>query len=163
MWEVIHSCYADNFGGEDSVAVFDNASRLFKLEHQLSEWKRSLPARLSLLTFQQIADKGEDTDISTKFKTILSLRYLNLRILLHRTVLVKFLSVLDWRSTRSEKEELDILKQLGSSSMQICEQSSQEIINIIGHVTATSGPQRNLLGAWWFTLYYGSCIRYHLL
>lgn len=89
---------------------------------------------------------------SLKFSVILSLRYLHLRILLHRPILVKFLDACGNGGIDAHEERL--LQQIGSNSMQICMESAMSIIDIIHELLHSSGWQKNLLGAWWYSLYY---------
>lgn len=155
LWEIISTCYDDNIGSEEPTADFNNASRIFTMEQKLTEWKRNLPDDLTLRTSKELLANGYEATMQEKFRVILTLRYLNIRILLHRSFLVKFLQLLSPLVPQPEEQELLLLKQIGSSSMQICEHASKEIITIIGSVVVTTGPRKNLLGAWWFSLYYG--------
>lgn len=89
---------------------------------------------------------------SLKFSVILTLRYLHLRILLHRPVLVKFIDACGKGGIDAHEESL--LRQIGSNSMQICMECAMSIIDIIHEVVHSSGWQKGLLGAWWFSLHY---------
>jgi histidinol-phosphate/aromatic aminotransferase/cobyric acid decarboxylase-like protein len=89
---------------------------------------------------------------SWKFRVILTLRYLNLRVLLHRPVLVKFIAAS--RYPDRDQQDLKILQQIGMNSMQIVTESAMEIIDIVSRVVLEPGWKQSLLGAWWFSLYY---------
>lgn len=89
---------------------------------------------------------------SLKFRVILTTRYLNVRVLLHRPVLVKFISAS--RSPDYDSQDLMLLKQIGMNSMQICMESAMEIIDIVFAAVSEPGWKESLLGPWWFSLYY---------
>lgn len=87
-----------------------------------------------------------------KFRIIITLRYLNLRVLLHRPILVKFIAAS--RSQNRDPQDLKLLQQMGMNSMHICTESAMEIIGIVNRVVSEPGWRHSLLGAWWFSLYY---------
>lgn len=89
---------------------------------------------------------------SLKFSVILTLRYLHLRILLHRPILVKFLDARGKGGIDPREESL--LQQIGSNSIQICMESAISIIDIIHELVHSMGWQKGLLGAWWYSLHY---------
>lgn len=93
---------------------------------------------------------------SWKFRVILTLRYLNLRVLLHRPVLVKFIAAS--RSPDRDLQDLKLLQQIGMNSMQIITESAMEIIDIVLRVVSEPGWKQSLLGAWWFSLYYSKIV-----
>lgn len=134
---------------------FDFVGPLFQMEHQLLEWERKVPVHLSLRRARDIPSE-EDADICERFRILLTLRYHNLRILIHRLVLVKFLDSAG--STTQDQNENVILQQIGSNSVQRCVESSMEIISIVTFLVH-SEMGKKFLGAWWFSLYYS---RLHL-
>lgn len=91
-----------------------------------------------------------------KFRVILTLRYLNLRVLLHRPVLVKFIAAS--RSPDRDPQDLKLLQQIGMNSMQIVTESAMEIIDLVLRVVSEPGWKQSLLGAWWFSLYYSEIV-----
>lgn len=160
MWDIINSSYGSNLGCDDSTNVIDTVSHLFKTEQQLIEWETSLPLPLGL---RQAADvsaaaarpsSGAISPLLEKCQIILTLRHHNLRILLHRPILVKFLSLVGRGNFDMDLQEMNLLQQLGSNSVRICVQSATEIIAIIHTIVTSPNLCRIWLGAWWFTLYY---------
>jgi len=103
---------------------------------------------------KDIPTNVEDPSRLERFKIILTLRYHNTRILLHRPILVKFLDILGKPTV--DKQELSLLQQIGSNSLKNCVESSMEIISIVHMIVKSIGVQRSLLGAWWFSLYYST-------
>lgn len=127
------------------------------MEQDLFSWERSLPASLAPITQANLSEmpreKLSDFDyFSWKFRVILTLRYLNLRVLLHRPVLIKFISAS--KSPHRDPQDLKLLNDIGMNSLEICTKSAMEIIDIVYQVVSDPGWKQSLLGAWWFSLYY---------
>ncbi|KAJ5556797.1 hypothetical protein N7494_000712 [Penicillium frequentans] len=157
LWNVLDSLYGQNIGCEDALSVSETVSHVFSIEQNLFSWERSLPASLQLITRADLDKMSQEKisgtkSFSWKFRVILTLRYLNVRVLLHRPVLVKF--IIASRAPDRDPEDLKLLQRIGMNSMAICTMSAMEIINII--FQAVSDPQwkQSLLGAYWYSLYY---------
>ncbi len=90
-----------------------------------------------------------------RLRFILTLRYTNVRILLHRPVLVKFLEGL---SNPVDNHDFSMLQQVGAIHIQIAIKSAKEIICLVlSALQSASGRAKwGLLGAWWFSLYYST-------
>lgn len=158
MWSVINLSYGGNIGCDTETTASETVSRLFAMEQQLVDWERFLPPTLGLREVDELATTFDFIDPVTsslkRFRTILALRYHNLRVLLHRPILVKFLDTIGKSVVDSDMQEVSLMQQIGSNSTQICVQSSMKIITIVSTIVASDGPQRTYLGAWWFSLYY---------
>jgi hypothetical protein len=150
MWAVITFCYDGNVGCDSPIPVLDAVSHLVKAEQQLADWVRNLPASLYLRKPQDIPD--DDSEPNEKFHVILTLRYHNLRILLHRSMLVRFLDIIGEKDF--ENPEVALLQQVGANSINICVQSSMDIVTTVSTIVMSGAARRGMLGAWWFTLYY---------
>jgi hypothetical protein len=146
--------YEGNLGCGDVATFFDTVPRLFQLEHRLVEWERSLPGDLSLLNSAGMRSLDEATYWMGRYRVVLTLRYHNLRILLHRVIVVKFLDICG--DTDRDEQDLASLQQVGSNSIHICLQSAMEIISIVHFVVHSTDSRRECLGAWWFSLYYST-------
>lgn len=154
MHNVIECLYGGNLGCDSGSNIFDIASCLLQTEQQLLEWQRNLPSALPIIPLDEVTQwTNNSTNTVLRFRVILTLRYHNLRILTHRPVLVKFLDLLASRS--SDYHQLSMLQQVGIDSLQTCVQSASTIVGIVSHIVHSSGSLRGLLGARWFTLYYG--------
>jgi hypothetical protein len=77
---------------------------------------------------------------SLKFSVNLTLRYLHLRILLHRPVLVKFLD--DCGKGGMDAFEEELLRDIGFNSMQTCMESAISIIDIIHELCTHWGSRK---------------------
>jgi hypothetical protein len=158
MWSVISLSYGGNMGIDHHTTAFDTVSRLFGMEQQLVEWERLLSPTLALRQSDEFLTSAQVNDPSSlaleRFRTILTLRHHNVRVLLHRPILVKFLDITGRKSLDSDVQEVNLMQQIGNNSVQICVQASMDIIGIVSTMVASNGTHRNLLGAWWFSLYY---------
>lgn len=122
------------------------------MRHLLEEWTEQLPKHLGLIRAENCASQlGKDPTID-RFRTILTMRYHNIRLLIHRVVLVRLCDSLDDLNSRSQ--EILALQDVAWSTMQIATDSATEIITIVRTVVESDLVRRGLLGEWWFTLYY---------
>jgi hypothetical protein len=151
LGEVIEILYGNNLGCNASENLFDIASSLLQFEQKYMSWQHSLPPNFSLVEPQNHNSAGTDQP-NLRLRLILTLRFLNLRILTHRPMLSKYLEVVG--SPHSDPHQLGILKQIGANSMRICIHSAMSMIKLVQEVLAPPEPRPHLLGAWWFTLYY---------
>ncbi|RII23620.1 hypothetical protein CUC08_Gglean012443 [Alternaria sp. MG1] len=151
LGEVIEVLYENNLGCEASVNLFGIASSLLQFEQKYIGWQHSLPASFSLIVpgAQLLDGRGE---LNLRFRLILTLRFLNVRILTHRPMLSKYLELI--ANPHSDMQQMAILKQIGANSMRICINSAVEVIKLVREVLAPEEPRSHLLGAWWFSLYY---------
>lgn len=121
-------------------------------------WKRNLFPQLQRRPWETM-DAGTIPisawdPVFDRLSVIITLRYLNARILLHRPILSAFLRQrsrfrVDSAAQASEVDD-PFFHDLGERSIKICEQSAMEIVEIVYN---TSNPPA-LLGAWWFSAYY---------
>ncbi|RHZ43500.1 putative C6 transcription factor [Aspergillus thermomutatus] len=157
MWNTMELLYGQNLGCDSSLSVSQTIAHTFSIEQSVFSWERSLPDTLRLTSCESLRnDRSESAtnlqSVTWKLRVILTLRYLNLRVLLHRPVLVKFLD--SCSGLQTDAQELKLLQQMGLNSLQICADSAIEIIDLVHHVVSSTGWKQELLGAWWFSLYY---------
>ncbi|KAJ5787283.1 hypothetical protein N7457_002273 [Penicillium paradoxum] len=158
LWNTLELLYGQNIGCDGPLPVSETVAHIFGLEQHLFSWERSLAHPFQLISSASIERMPHDqipSDpqlLSSKFQVILTLRYLNLRVLLHRPILVKFITAS--RSPDRDPQDMRLLQQIGMNSLQICADSAMEIIDIVHRVVSEPGWKRSLLGAWWFSLYY---------
>lgn len=87
-----------------------------------------------------------------KFRVILTLRFLHVQILLHRPVLARSLDITGVLGVEPTEDRL--LNDIRYGSLKKCVESAMWIIDIIYELVSSSRWPRNLLGAWWYSLYY---------
>ncbi|EYE90663.1 putative C6 transcription factor [Aspergillus ruber CBS 135680] len=157
MASIIDQIYGQNLGCGPPLPVGETVSRILGIENQLFCWVMALPECLRQVTVEGMRDEIEQSQnqpqlFPLKFRVILTLRYLHIQILLHRPILVKFLDAT--RASGIEPVEDRLLNDIGYSSMKKCIESATGIIDIISELVSSSGWPRELLGAWWYSLYY---------
>jgi hypothetical protein len=160
LYVIVDQLYGNNIACSFKSSAVETVATVYKIESQLSEWQQRLPPELRLITAAYLATESlppEDDEAeawqSLRLRFILTLRYKNTRILLHRPLLVKFL---DGFNTSPENHDMSLLRQVGTNSIQIAVQSAKDIIGLVHWAVRSSSlsKKRGLLGAWWFSLYY---------
>ncbi|EMD93153.1 hypothetical protein COCC4DRAFT_75864 [Bipolaris maydis ATCC 48331] len=151
MTDVLDVLYGSNLGCEDHTDVFEAASYLLRCEQKFFSWQRDLPKQISLIRLEDLEQEANDFRVMS-LRIILTLRFLNLRILAHRPILCMYLESLG--ASQIDPLQLATLRQVGANSVQLCVQSATNIVKITSWALKHNSPHRNLLGAWWFSLYY---------
>ncbi|KIX09394.1 uncharacterized protein Z518_00473 [Rhinocladiella mackenziei CBS 650.93] len=158
LWNVLDQLYGQNIGCEKPPGISETVTRLFGIEQQLLTWEQNLCPDLQILTHYDLAAQTGQPDLDhtqrtrQRLRTILTLRYLNIRLLLHRPILVKFLD--SRNGVKRDTNEMKMLQQIGSHSIQVSMCTASEIISIVHMIVTATGYQRKLVGAWWYTLYF---------
>jgi hypothetical protein len=150
QWRVIHSLYGQNLGCDQPLGEMETITEVFKLEQELSEWEHSLVQPLCFRTPATVL-LDQESALDERFRVILTLRYLNLQILLHRPFLSRCLYLRSKSST--ENQTVRSADHFAASSIDTCIRSSENMISIV-HSIVSAKPSLDLLGAWWFSLYY---------
>ena len=146
MGNAIDLLYDSNLGSEDKILNYELITRVLRMRHLLEEWIEQLPAHMGLIRAENCAAQLGKDPITDRFRTILTLRYHNLQVLIHRAVLLRLCDYQD--------QKILALQDIAGSTVQITTESVTEIINIVRFVVEAGLVQQALLGAWWFTLYY---------
>lgn len=172
LYNVIDHSYGQNLGFDDDKETLHIISQVLSSDRQLEDWLyRQLPT-LGLHVYQKPLSREEldktpasvEAVIQQRFNLVLSLRYHNLRILVHRKFLERFLdffgvdvdgnSASTTASTTASQERW-ILSQVGSASVQKCVESAMAIISSMHTIALSSAKwHRGILGAWYYSLYY---------
>ncbi|CAM1508662.1 Fc.00g055100.m01.CDS01 [Cosmosporella sp. VM-42] len=161
MYKIIDSCYGQNLGLDDFRTDSEIISLVFKGEEQLEEWKSQLgPLQMCVydapLTPLELEKMELENKITERFVNVLSVRYHNLQILLHRPILEKFLEGCGCPNFTSSKAEAKRgkVQRLGISSVETCVNSAIIVISIVHTIVISDGWRRDLLGAWNYSLFY---------
>ncbi|KAI1830848.1 transcriptional regulator family: Fungal Specific TF [Penicillium roqueforti] len=131
MFSVLDSCYGQNLGFEAPFNAAESTSCLLKCQLQLNSWRLQLLPSLGFQVWDgpmeadDVEKMGEDSILKHRFNIVLSMRYNNLKILLHRRRLESFME------TSPAAEPITIHRILTSNAW-----------------------RRELLGAWNYSLYY---------
>lgn len=118
----------------------------------LRMWAASLPPYLGLCDSQP-GILAESSRLN-RLRVILSLRYHNLSILVHRPLLSITIGHL-FRKDDNVINNPPYFVQLAMAEAEECVQSAEATINIAHAVISADSTSKNNLGAWYFTLYYG--------
>lgn len=125
--------------------------RVVCIESKLETWKKELPVMIGVRTSKEILQNLAGTSDISRFSTVLTLRYLNARTLLHRAVLTRFLDSEGQNMTANA--DWVLLRALEKTSLDLSVSSAVEMIEI--HQAMSNSCQR-MLTTWWFSLYYGT-------
>jgi hypothetical protein len=164
MYNVIDTSYDQNLGFSTSETSYDIVSKVLEGDRQLEEWRHGLVPSLGLhvlqkpLTARDIDLMKVDSVIFQRFNIVLSLRFHNLRILLHRKFLEKFLDMGGMAASGMAGSDVKFPQQVGVNSVHNCVESAIVIISTVHTVATTTGWHRGLLGAWNYSLYYSKTI-----
>ncbi|KAK9251138.1 fungal-specific transcription factor domain-containing protein [Lipomyces tetrasporus] len=159
LYKVLDLCYGHNLGLKSSISTSDWISHILDGQHQLSQWRTKLLPSLGLQIQQDLMTPEDVTKMNTRcfivhrFNIVLSMRYHNLRILLHRPRLESFLEAF-WSTGDMCDQDKRIIMQMDIASVQNCVESAVSIISIAHSITTASFSHRELLGAWNYSLYY---------
>lgn len=136
----------------------DHTSRDFlrpvmALETKLEAWKSGLPHDLKVQAQEQTVQKLTDTSVMARLSTVLTLRYLNARTLLHRVVLMVLLDRDAQKITFDEDSVF--LRNAEAISLELSVASAIEMIQIHHAIPDHSTP---MLTNWWYSLYYSKLL-----
>ncbi|KAL2353853.1 fungal-specific transcription factor domain-containing protein, partial [Cryomyces antarcticus] len=150
QYKVISALYDQNLGCGQPLSEMQTATEVFKLEQELNLWQRCVAPPLCIQSHDTLLYDNQ-VACEERFRVILTLRYLNLQILLHRPFVTRSL---DARASRNKGTgSMSSAERLASGSIQTCVKSAEEVISIV-HTIISAKRAHDLLGAWWFSLYY---------
>jgi hypothetical protein len=146
---VIEKIYESNIGSlSDAVELPRLLVDVLQVEQELSGFAESLPPPLRIVTAVELDSISDIRDAQAhRFRLILTVRLLNVRLLLHRRILSYILS-----HSSGNVDDRDTLYPLSmaSSSLELCTEAAIETIAIISRTTQ---PDR-LLPIWWWSAYF---------
>ena len=159
MGETLDSLYGGRSYKIDTQILESTISHrvepILQLESDLERWRLGLPTSLRPDKSGSLAQCDGNPLILLRYRVVLGLRYHNLRILIHRALLLPTLSDLLHRPAFDAYHmvENNFSKGIASLSSDICIRSAVAIVRI-ATTAFTVRPAGDLAGAWWYTLYY---------
>lgn len=159
MYHVIDTCYGQNFGLEDVTEDSEILSLVLAGERQLDALGSQICRELHLHIYDsplqaQDLEAMERQNLNVeRFNIVMSLRYHNVRILLHRPILERILDNYAGSNSISGLHK-SILQQIGIRNIEACVDSAKIIISAVYTVVLSSGWRGDLLGAWNYSLFY---------
>lgn len=155
LWKIMGALYGHNLGCDEPPSETQMVTQIFQLEQELNDWQNQLPPELHLQSSSNLPDESNlDDPVLERFRVILSMRYLNTQLLLHRPCLTKSLGGLTGDSHPPLQRQRST-SQLQTNFNRACVQAAEDSIAILYAVLTKPGLGSQLIGAWWFTLYYG--------
>ncbi|KAI8665065.1 Zn(2)-C6 fungal-type domain-containing protein [Fusarium sp. Ph1] len=146
LGQVIESVYDNNISClAPTTSLHQILKRVLEVDQDLTKWRQQLPPGLSQVTASELSQLQAVGETQTyRFRTILTVRYLNVRTLLHRAVLSRLLE------SPSRQPHQDLIFNMSVSSMETCVETALESIGIISQAT----HQQYLLPIWWYSVYF---------
>ena len=146
----------DENGRINPLSLSRKVDLIISLETRLESWRLALPEAIRPNKQGTVVLNNGSHSSLQRFAVILGLRYHNLRVLLHRSLLLPALSDHFQRENRvsNSEDSYEMLRCIAQCSGDICVSSATSVIHIVMQASQVK-PKRQLLGAWWFSLYYG--------
>jgi hypothetical protein len=143
----------ENDPDQDDMASLKASGELRK---RLRGWVANLPSTLQLCT-PELGMLSENTQVN-RLRVILTLRYHNLGILIHKPLLSATIGQL-FAKDSIPGGGLLYLTQLAMAEAHECIRSAEHTINIVHTIITVDPTNKNNLGVGFFTLYYGKSSR----
>ena len=144
------------------MTISNVITRLFPIEGSLIDWESMLPEGLSIIQPDEVAQRlaqdepASPSHLALKLQMVLTLRYLNVRLLLHRAVLLRALG--SNGVVGSVDHEAALLQHIGPNSAKTCLDSAVHTLDLVQATVTSPGSHKEVLGAWWFSLYYSELV-----
>ena len=129
----------------------ETLEEISRLCWKLAQWQDALPSCLEIITSKDTIDDVPPALETTRFRVLLSLRYLGTRILVLRPTITQFL---DLCGTMSNEHESKWLWKSGAVLLTDLVRTCTDVLHTSKNILAAAQKDRNLLGAWWFSCYY---------
>lgn len=157
MGRIIGSLYGNNLGCEDQASDTVIMTSIIQFGQEISDWQQSLPQNMTLRSVEalpQNTDEDDQGSLRERFRIILTLRYLNVQLLLHRPVFIRSLGAL-LKNPKTPYRHMGSINSMHANLDRAFIQVAENTIDIIHGILKRPDHGRHLIGAWWFTLYYG--------
>lgn len=149
--KTITKLYGQNLGYDTTPYEADSASRILDIEHDLQIWESTLPPSLPIVQSTALPTTGSTYDtVIGRFRNMLTLRFLNLQILVQRRPLCKILDRLAEGSLTDSS-----ISDMENRSVGKCLVSAEQTIKIVHGILTDQNLGWPMLGAWWCVHYYG--------
>ncbi len=141
--------YGHNLG-IDVLPEATLSEHLPSLKGDLEQWRLTLPETLQLVSSTELAKADTEIDRAMgRFRTILTLRYHNLSLFIHRPLLCTALEhFAEYHMLETFSPSAD-----ARAGVHACVASAMEMIDIPYSCLTDPEFRNGVLGAWWFTLY----------
>lgn len=152
--EIIEHVYQNNIEYNSALPTSELFGRILVIEQKLTTWKSELPLNLQVRSRDEILRDTEQAPLFSRLCGVITLRYLNARMLLHRRLISYFLLAHD--ATKSDDvEDSRLLHNFCRGSLEVALSAAVDTIDL---VFALSEGQHRMLTTWWFTIYYSKIL-----
>ncbi|KAH2595429.1 hypothetical protein KXW93_001859 [Aspergillus fumigatus] len=153
MGDAVDRLYGQNLEFQTHLPMSETLDRIFGLSWKLAHWQDNLPPTLQIInTTKEALNDVPLTVGTTRFRVLLSLRYLGARILIIRPILRKFLDM--GSMTASHEHRSEWLVNSGAGLLAELIRTCRNVLQISKSILLGSKSDQNLLGAWWFSCFY---------
>ncbi|KAL3484145.1 fungal-specific transcription factor domain-containing protein [Aspergillus germanicus] len=153
MGDALDRLYGQNLEFQTHLPMSETLDRIFGLSWKLAHWQDSLPPTLKIInTTNEALNDVPLTVGTTRFRVLLSLRYLGAKILIIRPILRKFLDM--GSMTTSHEHRSEWLVNSGAGLLAELVRTCRNVLQISKSILLGSKSDQNLLGAWWFSCFY---------
>ena len=153
MGDAVDRLYGQNLGSCSPVLMDEILRQISGLLWHLERWKGKLPGHLKVISSSK--DMLGNVPFSletTRFRVLLSLRYLGARVLVLRAILGQVLPLPN-RTTSNEDPSEWLLDSAFPLLVELTRTCSN-LFQISRDLLVASRNNQNLQGAWWFSCYY---------
>ncbi|KAL6863390.1 hypothetical protein ACO1O0_003642 [Amphichorda felina] len=152
--DVVDQLYDQNFNHSTTRPVSDTLEQISRLCWKLAQWQDNLPACLRIITSTDTIDSVPPCLETTRFRVLLSLRYLGTRILVLRPTITQFLDLSV--TSASDESRSKWLWNSGTVLLTDLVRTCTDVLHTSKNILAASRKDQNILGAWWFSCYYSN-------
>lgn len=156
MGHVIETQYGGNVEARiDSAYDIAALQAAENTKAKLHDWVSTLPQAFSILVPN--SPNLLYSSPSQRLRTILTLRYHSVKMLIHRPFLSAILCRLSILESQSRNQPPHSLRAACDEEAHACVSSAQETIDIMANIMLADTSKNNNLGVWFFNLYYRKC------
>ena len=135
LWQVIDQLYDNNLDSDRTLPTNELLNRVFTIEGHLAQWRRGLSNKFQLvdhLALSKFISGSSPSNSSwnrTRLRTILTLRHTNVRLLLHRPVILSLLNHRDGSEAQASQD--DVFYQLCNTSIKVSMEAASNLIAVV--------------------------------
>lgn len=150
--KIIEEIYFNNLGpSSDTVECGATLVKVLEIDGELLSFANDLPADMRLIDETELTDLSSENELSPlRFRIILTLRYLNARMLLHRSALSCFLEHISMEPVVARTKFQNSINQ---ASLEVCVEVAFTALTIISKAML----REHMLPIWWWSVYFGEC------
>ncbi|CAM1503364.1 Fc.00g081400.m01.CDS01 [Cosmosporella sp. VM-42] len=147
LGQIIDKVYQGNYRSAHENSYDAVLSNVIAQETHLGKWKAQLPRPLYIVSRDELAAHAVVPELSFSLSLMLTLRYLNARILLHRGIVESSFT----QTQVSGGTGWNGLDVYGKQSIEMTVESASNIIDMVSSMTESQTPSLTTI---WFLIYY---------